>query len=201
MRDKGVARILILMYCRHAVGFSGDSLSHAGRCIATRLTSSSFLMENVPIPRAAVSICVRCQDHYLLVQRGKAPNAGMWSFPGGKIEYAETTLEGARRELYEETKGWPILQWHPRAFDTTDSFGKGYHFVIAHCYAEVSLGTNDPLPRIAPADDAAAAMWFQRDKIQDLEKSNSATTGLCRVIDRAEALLDANLLETTVEQT
>ena len=85
------------------------------------------------IPRAAVSVCVqlcrqrgkggtvggplstessigngstRCHTRYryLLVQRGKEPNKGMWSLPGGKLEYGETTLDGARRELAEEVE-------------------------------------------------------------------------------------------------
>lgn len=150
-----------------------------------------------PIPRAAVSVCVRCRDHYLLVQRGKSPNVGMWSFPGGKIEYAESTLEGARRELDEETKGWPCpIQWHPRTFDTTDSFGDGYHYVIAHCYAELNVGTNDLLPPIIAADDAADAKWFPFSEIQSMETSADATPGLSSVIKRAEALLDAGLLDT-----
>lgn len=38
-----------------------------------------------------------------LVRRRKAPNAGLWSPPGGKLEPDETPLAGALRELAEET--------------------------------------------------------------------------------------------------
>lgn len=86
----------------------------------------------MPIPRAAVSVCVRVcvtvdtassppatsessvpnnndSDHdnnnyyYLLVQRGTEPNQGQWSFPGGKIESGEAAVTAAMRELAEET--------------------------------------------------------------------------------------------------
>lgn len=43
------------------------------------------------------------QDHVILVQRGKEPNAGWWGFPGGHVEMGETALQAAARELMEET--------------------------------------------------------------------------------------------------
>jgi 8-oxo-dGTP diphosphatase len=216
-----------MTFLRHAMAFSGPhgadlvsslqtgrrlARSGTARGCATGGSSSRSVVTDhhvVPIiPRAAVSVCVRCRDHYLLVQRGTAPNLGMWSFPGGKLEYAETSVEGARRELHEETTGWPPhhpLQWHPRTFATTDSFGEDYHYVIVHCYAEMVFlpdSNNDPLlPVIAPADDAADAKWFRKANIQAMEESNTATIGLCRVIERAEALHRADLLETTNERT
>ena len=38
-----------------------------------------------------------------LVRRRKPPNAGLWSPPGGKLEPGETPVDGALRELAEET--------------------------------------------------------------------------------------------------
>jgi ADP-ribose pyrophosphatase YjhB (NUDIX family) len=61
------------------------------------------------IPRAAVSVVVRhalsssSRPTYVLVKRGKEPNKGMWSLPGGKIEAGEKSLAAAKRELQEET--------------------------------------------------------------------------------------------------
>ena len=49
------------------------------------------------------SIAVLAQNKVLLVRRKRAPSAGLWSLPGGKIEGGESPREAARRELKEET--------------------------------------------------------------------------------------------------
>jgi 8-oxo-dGTP diphosphatase len=44
-------------------------------------------------------------DHgrLLLIKRGHAPGAGLWSLPGGRIEPGETDAEALVREMREET--------------------------------------------------------------------------------------------------
>jgi hypothetical protein len=77
-------------------------------------TSSLKTTMTVPYPRAAVSVVLRWQAPsssstpavpplWLLIQRGREPNKGQWSFPGGKIHLGESILEAAKRELNEET--------------------------------------------------------------------------------------------------
>ncbi|UWQ06731.1 NUDIX hydrolase [Aliiroseovarius crassostreae] len=51
---------------------------------------------------AVLAIVLRGQD-VLLVKRKNEPDAGLWGFPGGRLEYGETLEEGACRELFEET--------------------------------------------------------------------------------------------------
>ena len=60
-------------------------------------------------PRSAVAVTAcRVLDcgktEFLLIQRGKAPNYGEWSLPGGSIELGEGTLAAGKRELLEETQ-------------------------------------------------------------------------------------------------
>ena len=50
----------------------------------------------------------------LLIERGIEPFKGRWAFPGGFLKMDETALQGAKRELYEETglKDAYIHQFH-----------------------------------------------------------------------------------------
>ena len=56
----------------------------------------------------------------LLIERGIDPFKGRWAFPGGFLKMDETALQGAKRELYEETglKDAYIHQFH--AFSGVD---------------------------------------------------------------------------------
>ena len=56
-------------------------------------------MKNV---RVAAGLIQREGGEVLAVQRGYGSMAGMWEFPGGKIENGETPEEACRRELLEE---------------------------------------------------------------------------------------------------
>jgi 8-oxo-dGTP diphosphatase len=58
-------------------------------------------MTQTPIP--AVGVVVLRGDEVLLVRRGTAPRLGQWSLPGGRIEWGETAVAAALRELKEET--------------------------------------------------------------------------------------------------
>ena len=54
-----------------------------------------------PVPCVGV-VCLK-GDEVLLIRRGKAPRAGEWSLPGGRIEPGERAVDAAIRELKEET--------------------------------------------------------------------------------------------------
>lgn len=47
--------------------------------------------------------CIRDGDTVLLLRRHKAPNQGLYNFPGGKIEAHEDPYEACLREVHEET--------------------------------------------------------------------------------------------------
>ena len=60
-----------------------------------------------PRPVLGVSICVwrdsPAGGEVLLVKRGNAPGKGLWAPVGGRVEWGETLVQAARREVLEET--------------------------------------------------------------------------------------------------
>jgi bifunctional NMN adenylyltransferase/nudix hydrolase len=57
-----------------------------------------------PVVFQTVDTVVTCSGHVLLVKRKEMPGAGTWAIPGGFLNQKETLLDGALRELKEETK-------------------------------------------------------------------------------------------------
>ena len=53
-------------------------------------------------PRVGCGVAILRDQRLLLIRRARAPEAGCWSLPGGKVELWERTAEAARREIAEE---------------------------------------------------------------------------------------------------
>jgi len=73
------------------------------------------------------------QDQVLLVQRGKEPNLGQWSIPGGAVNTGETLKEAVVREVFEEThlevEALALVKVLERIF--RDPEGRAaYHYVL-----------------------------------------------------------------------
>jgi 8-oxo-dGTP diphosphatase len=56
-----------------------------------------------PRPILAASTAVFRGRDVLLVKRGQKLGQGLWSLPGGKVEFGESAEAAARREVMEET--------------------------------------------------------------------------------------------------
>jgi 8-oxo-dGTP diphosphatase len=107
-----------------------------------------------PIP--AASAVLLHNDAVLLVQRAQAPNAGCWSFPGGKIRAGETVQQAALRELSEETGVTAQADLVLTVLDVMAHSADRlrYHYLLVVIYCHWLSGT----PRAA--DDAADARWI-----------------------------------------
>ncbi|SLN74387.1 ADP-ribose pyrophosphatase [Roseivivax jejudonensis] len=106
-------------------------------------------MSRTPI-RAALAVVIR-DGATLLVRRRNRPDAGLWGFPGGKLELGEDPQAAAIRELREET-GLRARALQPLGqFDITH-VAPGYRLHAVLCDA----ASGDPVA----ADDAEDAAFF-----------------------------------------
>lgn len=116
-------------------------------------------------PFVGVGVVVLHRDEVLLVQRGKAPNKGQWSIPGGKQMLGETVMEAVHRELLEET-GVKIEK--TALLDVVDvivldGIGKiKYHYTLVDYQAEWLSG------ECRSGDDADAVKWFTFEELNSL---------------------------------
>lgn len=103
----------------------------------------------------AIAILVR-GDLVLLARRTKAPDAGLWGFPGGHVEPGETALAAAVRELREETgiHAEPIEYLTNIDVIRHDDNGRvKMHYLLAAVRCRYLSGTP------AAADDVSDAAW------------------------------------------
>ncbi len=133
-------------------------------------------------PIVGIGVVVLKQDAVLLIQRGKQPNLGAWSLPGGAQELGETIETAARRELEEET-GLEVGDLTLAAcFDSIrhDDAGRvHYHYTILDYAARWRHGE----PRAG--GDATLARFVAFDALQDYHLTPAAH----EVIEIARMLL------------
>lgn len=99
--------------------------------------------------RAAIAVTL-ADGNLLMVRRAKAPDRGLWGFPGGRVEQGETATEAAVRECREET-GIGVVAI--RELGEIEVRKEGFHYrmtaVLCEGHAEEPVA----------ADDAEAARW------------------------------------------
>ena len=108
-------------------------------------------------PMVGLLAIVRRGDRFLLVRRGREPNRGRWGFPGGVQELGETVVEGARRELAEET-GLTAGRGH--AITTLDAIERDDAGRVRYHYTLIAVLMADVAGEPVAGDDAAEVGWF-----------------------------------------
>lgn len=120
---------------------------------------------------ASVVICDEA-GRVLLMLRGREPQRGRWSVPGGRVEPGETLEQAAAREALEET-GLRVrigqeLWW------LTVSADDGRIYEVHDFAATVTGGT------LVPGDDAADARWVGRAELATLPLTTDLAVYLAR---------------------
>jgi ADP-ribose pyrophosphatase YjhB (NUDIX family) len=140
---------------------------------------------NSQAPRLAVSACVWRGDRFLLVERGKEPNIGLWSLPGGSVDFGETLADAAARELREETAVEADLRHLVDVVEAIrhDDMGRpSRHYLI------VVLGGPWQAGEPVAGDDAAEVEWLTADEL----RHRPVTRGLVAVLEKAARLAAAD---------
>jgi len=107
-------------------------------------------------PYLGVSVAVWRNDEVLLVQRGRPPNAGLWSFPGGGVKTGERLEEAARREVREET-GLDIAI--SRRIDCAEIIARDADGRVERHYVVIVFAGRPLAGALRAGDDAAAARF------------------------------------------
>ncbi|WP_224406294.1 NUDIX domain-containing protein [Afifella sp. IM 167] len=118
------------------------------------------------------SIVLLKPGHVLLVRRAKQPFAGIWSFPGGRIEEGEEPDAAARRELLEET-GLAADRLFPLGAHTAGSERKLRLAVFAAAWTG-----GEPVA----ADDVDRALFIPFEETSNLWLTPGATGFIARAI-------------------
>lgn len=94
-------------------------------------------------------------DRVLLAERGIEPHRGDWDVPGGFLEPGEDPLEGARREVREETGLEVDLEGPFAILVDRYSYSNEMDYTLNVYYVARITGG---VPK--PADDVASLRWF-----------------------------------------
>lgn len=107
-------------------------------------------------PRVGVGVIVHDGSRVLLGRRIGSHGADTWCFPGGHLEFGESPLQCAERELLEETGLQSNdLSVGPYTNDIFDEEGK--HYVTLFVLAAYGGGT----ARVVEPDKCREWSWFE----------------------------------------
>jgi 8-oxo-dGTP diphosphatase len=129
-------------------------------------------------PQLAISGAIFRDGNILLVRRARAPGLGLYSFPGGRVEFGESLHAALHREVDEET-GLRIAIVGLAGWREVLPAGGGGHYVIMSFAARWTAG--EPVLN----DEHDDFKWLAPYAIGDLK----VTDGLHEVIATARKLV------------
>ncbi len=125
--------------------------------------------ESAPFPPTFMTVdsLVIKSGHVLVVKRAGMPGKGLWALPGGFLNQDETMLDGAIRELKEETRikvPVPVLKGSIKASKTFDAPNRSTRGRTITQAFFIDLGVGE-LDKVKGCDDAAEAKWLPINEV------------------------------------
>lgn len=130
-------------------------------------------------PRLAVSAAIFREGKILLVRRARAPARGVYTLPGGRVEFGETLTEALTREIAEETQLTIEIAGLAGWREALPAQAGGGHFVILPFAARWISG--EPVLN----DELDDAQWRVPGTLSDLR----LTQGLEEIIAAAARMV------------
>jgi 8-oxo-dGTP pyrophosphatase MutT (NUDIX family) len=144
-------------------------------------------MPRAPIPTWYFAMVVVRRGHrFLLTQEQKY--GGTWSIPGGRVEPGESIVQGAQREVLEET-GVPvridgILRIEHAATDT------GARVRVLFTGTPI----DDTPPKSVPDDESLCAEWLTIDEIRGRKLRGAELRALLESVEAGRQVFPLDLL-------
>lgn len=130
-------------------------------------------------PQLAVSAAVFRGDQILLMRRARAPGQGLYSFPGGRVEFGESLAVALHREVREEAaltiEVIGLAGWREVLPGAT---AKGHYVVLSFAARWLS---GEPVLN----DEHDDFQWCSPDALDGIRM----TTGLPEIIRAARAVI------------
>jgi len=130
-------------------------------------------------PRLAVSAAIFDDRHLLLVRRARQPAKGLYTLPGGRVEYGETLAAALAREIREETALSIAIVGLAGWREVLPAAAGGGHFVILSFAARRTGGD------LALNEELDDATWRAPETVADLP----TTEGLAEIVAAARRLV------------
>jgi 8-oxo-dGTP diphosphatase len=120
----------------------------------------NYVADDARKVRCVGGIALDGTGRLLMIKRGRAPSAGLWSVPGGRVEPGESDEAAVVREMREET-GLEVSVG--RYVGSVERPGPGGVTYEIHNYAVTALGGT-----LEAGDDAADARWVSPAELREM---------------------------------
>ena len=139
-----------------------------------------------PIP--TVGAVILNGGQVLLAQRGKEPNKGKWTLPGGAIELGETARQAIEREVREEcgivVQAGDVVQVVD-LIQPDETGALRFHYVVIDFACQYVDG------ELTAGDDVADVRWVRPDEFDALNVAQRTREVIARARKASQATPEA----------